>query len=156
MTDPSPPNVAVFDANTLAYFFLRKQEVTQNVTRIVKDQEVTVVAPELWRSELRNAFLHYIRYTGDADIPGQDLDVDAASQYLTEAEVVVSTTVEVEDADAVMRLAIDSGCSAYDCEYVHVAKNTERARAITSDKEVIEAFPDLAATPEMFARQRQR
>lgn len=154
-TDSPVPTVAVFYANTLVYFFLRKQKVTQNVTRIVKDQDVAIVAPEVWRSELRNAFLHYVRYTGGADISGQDLNVDEAIQYLAEAEIVVSTTIKIEDAGAVMRLAVDSGCSAYNCEYIHVARKVGKARVVTFDEEVIDAFPDLAVTPETFIRQRR-
>jgi predicted nucleic acid-binding protein len=54
-------------------------------------------------------------------------------------------------SEAVLRLAMSSGCSAYDCEFVALAQDLG-ARLVTSDTELLRAFPGVATTPERFAR----
>lgn len=49
----------------------------------------------------------------------------------------------------VLELAMRSGCTAYDCEFVAVAKELE-ATLVTSDRQVLAAFPETAVSPEAF------
>ncbi len=49
---------------------------------------------------------------------------------------------EVDSKQALM-LARDSGCSAYDCEYVSLAF-TLGLRLVTQDQRVLRPFPDVA------------
>ena len=46
-----------------------------------------------------------------------------------------------------LRLAAESGCSSYDCEYVAVAEELG-CRLATYDRKVIRRFPGIAVTPE--------
>jgi predicted nucleic acid-binding protein len=43
----------------------------------------------------------------------------------------------------VLELAHQSGCTAYDCEFIAVAK-TLGAKLFTADKQVLKAFPKIA------------
>jgi predicted nucleic acid-binding protein len=46
-------------------------------------------------------------------------------------------------------LAISSKCSAYDAEFVVLARDL-RVPLVTTDKELLAKFPDIAVAPEMF------
>ena len=51
---------------------------------------------------------------------------------------------------SVLHLALRSGCSAYDCEFVALARDLD-VNLITTDRQVLKAFPDTAMSPEDFA-----
>ena len=50
---------------------------------------------------------------------------------------------------AVIRRALASGCSAYDCEFVVLADQL-RAPLVTRDRQVLAACSDVAVSPEEF------
>lgn len=47
-----------------------------------------------------------------------------------------------------LRLAADSGCTDYDCEFAVVACHLA-APLLTLDREVLRAFPDVAIDPDL-------
>lgn len=49
----------------------------------------------------------------------------------------------------VLELARTSGCSAYDCEFVVLARQ-ERAPLVTTDRRILDAFPEEARAPADF------
>ena len=49
------------------------------------------------------------------------------------------------DSAAVMDLVAASACSAYDCEFVALARSTGFA-LVTEDADIVRAFPDIAIT----------
>lgn len=53
------------------------------------------------------------------------------------------------DGQAVLSLALESGCSAYDCEFAWLAR-TLRVPLITADQQVLGAFPDTAVPGDVF------
>lgn len=53
----------------------------------------------------------------------------------------------------VLALARESGCSAYDCEFVSIAKSLDTA-LITADKKLIAAFPSIAMTAKEYVATR--
>ncbi len=55
------------------------------------------------------------------------------------------------DSSKVLRLATDSGCTAYDCEFVSLAKSLNIS-LVTSDKKVLLAFPDIAVSMKTFTQ----
>jgi len=50
----------------------------------------------------------------------------------------------------VLGLAAQSGCTAYDCEFVALAADLG-TRLVTADRRVLAAFPDIAVAPRAFA-----
>jgi predicted nucleic acid-binding protein len=58
------------------------------------------------------------------------------------------------ETQTVLALAAESGCTAYDCEFVALARDL-RVKLMTSDGEILAAFPKLAVTIESFASGRR-
>ncbi len=56
----------------------------------------------------------------------------------------------VVDTAEVLSLAAESGCSAYDCEFVALARNLG-VSLVTSDREVLKAFPAIAVPLERYS-----
>jgi predicted nucleic acid-binding protein len=52
-------------------------------------------------------------------------------------------------SDDVIELATSSGCTAYDAEYVVLAQELH-VPLVTTDRELLEKFPETAVTPERF------
>lgn len=139
----------IIDAMVLTYFLLRHSGFTEEVDPIFK-VGLSCSAPPLWRSELRNALLQYVRATDDPEIPGSDLDVSGAIQRMRDAEMLLGNQTISVDSEDVLRLAEASGCTAYDCEYVALAQDVD-VKLVTYDRDVLEAFPDTAVHPAHFA-----
>ncbi len=55
---------------------------------------------------------------------------------------------DVRSAD-VLDLAARSGCTAYDCEFIYLAKQMG-IPLITSDGKLLTAFPDIAVAMDVF------
>ena len=78
-------------------------------------------------------------------------ELDLALQHLDTAEDLITGGVHQPAPPAVLRLAADSGCSAYDCQYVQLAKDLD-VHLVTHDKEVLGAFPGVAVHPGDFLK----
>lgn len=63
-----------------------------------------------------------------------------------EAENLISKTGIIRDHHLVLTIAAESGCSAYDSEYVALAME-KGLLLLTYDRKLIEAFPGIAITP---------
>lgn len=130
----------VVDVNIVAYLFIDGDH-TEAVERVLRaDQEWA--APLLWRSEWLNVLSGYIRR-------GELGGFDARARF-REAEAVLRGREFLPDGERVLELAGDSGCSAYDCEYVAVAEALD-VPLVTADRRVLESFAELARSPERFA-----
>ena len=51
----------------------------------------------------------------------------------------------------VIQLAKESGCSAYDCEFVSLAMDLG-IPLVTADRQILRAFPNVAMTPKLFVQ----
>jgi predicted nucleic acid-binding protein len=125
--------VIVVDTNVLVYLWLRTHQTREVEQLYASDPEW--IAPMLWRSEFRNAVLLYVRK--------EIMTFDQAMYAIEGAEEQMHNHERVVDARAVMQLAVDSGCSAYDCEFVALAEAVG-VPLITSDRRVLERFPAIA------------
>lgn len=99
-------------------------------------------APPLWRSEFRNVLARAMREGG--------MERDHALAFLDRAAAAIGPRERHPSSPRVLDLARESGCSAYDCEFVYLA----RAMAlplVTSDARVLHAFPDVAVSLTGFA-----
>jgi predicted nucleic acid-binding protein len=67
-----------------------------------------------------------------------------------EAELLMEENeYDVNSAD-VLALAAQSRCTAYDCEFVALAREL-RVPLVTTDKEILAEFPETAISLEAFA-----
>jgi len=132
--------VIVVDANVISYLLIEGEHTAQAESVFNKDPEW--FAPYLWRSEFRNVLAFYLRR---GYIPLAD-----AKSLMQEAEVLMQgREYEVQSAQ-VLDLAESSKCSAYDCEYVALAKELG-IRLVTLDRKVLKAFPYIAIGMDAFS-----
>lgn len=129
----------VADVNLLAYFWING-EFTADAQRVY-NQDPDWCAPLLWRSEFRNLLLGYVRR--------DHFTMDQAMLALQNVEEQMRRHEFSVSSKQVMACANQSTCSAYDCEYVALAKELE-VKLVTSDKKILKSFPDIAVSPQNF------
>ena len=130
----------VVDTNVLGALVMKQQKGPVSRAAWVVDQEW--YAPPLWLSELRNVLLKYVSR--------RLLGLEGCEMVFREAHRILPPENWVSPDDMhVMRIAAESGCTAYDAEFVAVAE-TLGVPLLTWDKELLEAFPERALAPESF------
>ncbi len=123
----------VVDTNILAYLYLPTEFSEQTEHLLLKQPKW--IAPVLWRSEFRNVLALYLRK--------QILTLEQAYDIQTEAEILLAgNEYDVPSLD-VLRLIETSECSAYDCEFIALAKRNHTV-LVTEDKKILKQFPDIA------------
>jgi len=130
--------VIVADTNLIAYLLIPGDKTVWAERVYARDANWHV--PRLWRSELRNVLMLYVR--------NSMMTLDKATQMISFAERRFGVGADVVSAE-VLALAAESNCSAYDCEFIALAKSRQTL-LVTSDKKVLRAFPELAVSPENF------
>ena len=125
----------VADSNTIAYLYL-PTKLTRSVETLLEKDPVWA-APTLWRSELRNILSTYMRQ--------EIIDLETACRTQSEAESLIGVNEYTVGSTTVLALAESSGCTAYDCEFVSLAKALD-VKLVTEDKKLRKAFPDIALT----------
>jgi len=125
--------VIVVDTNVIAYLWVDGPMTASAVALARADDEW--VAPPLWRSEMRNLLATLARAGRLTELQALRSAANAESQ-LRGAEQVVETS-------DVLTLAVRSGCSAYDCEFVALAVSLG-VPFVTCDRKLVRAFPDVA------------
>lgn len=123
----------VVDTNVIAYLFMPCVFTPSAEDLLRRDGEWA--APFLWRSEFRNVLATQARR--------RVLTLDTAMAMQAEAEDLMAGREYQLPSSDVLRLAVESGCSAYDCEYVFLAQQM-RVPLVTSDRAVLSAFPRTA------------
>jgi predicted nucleic acid-binding protein len=123
----------VVDTNILAYLYLPTEHTLKVEALLVNDPEW--IAPTLWRSEFRNVLALYLRKNL--------LTFDQALAIQNEAESLLQDSEFVVNSLDVLQLVQNSECSAYDCEFVALAKYMN-VPLITMDKKILKNFPTIA------------
>ena len=123
----------VVDTNVLAYFYLPTEFTTRAQALMRRDPDWN--APVLWRSEFRNVLAGMIRR--------KTLTFDEALTLQAEAEGLLSGGEYEVDSRSVMELVRDSDCSAYDCEFMALARRLN-VPLVTMDAKLFKAFLDDA------------
>jgi predicted nucleic acid-binding protein len=121
----------VVDSNVLAYLYL-PSEYTARAEALLK-QHGAWGAPILWRNEFRNILTGYLRRSS--------LSYEQAIAIQREAESLLAGAEYEVDSAAVLALARDSDCSAYDCEFVALAMELDTT-LVTLDRALLRAFPN--------------
>lgn len=130
----------VADTNLLIYLYVQGQRTEESEAVLRRDAVWT--APLLWRSEFRNALIGLVRNGGLALNDAFSM-IDEAERWLAGHEYSVISR-------HVLALADQSGCSAYDCEFVALAQDLG-VSLVTTDRHVLKAFPTIAVSPASFA-----
>ena len=129
----------VVDTNVIAYLFIVGDKTSDAKNVFLKDSDW--ISPMLWRSEFRNILALYLHQ--------KYMTLEQAIQLTQEAELLMrGKELEVFSSE-VLELAANSNCSAYDCEFVSIAKRMGVA-LVTSDKKILSEFPQIAVSMEEF------
>ena len=123
----------VVDSNVLAYLYLPGEYTA--VAEALMEHDPDWSAPVLWRSEFRNILAGYLRR--------KKLTFEQAHALQSEAEDLLAGAEYEVDSHSVLELVRDSECSAYDCEFVALAKKLG-TKLVTMDGKVLRSFPDIA------------
>lgn len=131
----------VVDTNVIAYLLL-PGAATPAAERLVRE-DAEWCAPLLWRSEFCNVLAGYLRR--------RNVELAAAIRIAEAASGLVrGREFSVRAADVLEAVSM-STCSAYDCEFVVLAREL-RLPLVTTDRRILRDFPDIAtALPEFAA-----
>jgi len=125
--------VIVVDTNVIAYLAM-PSPYTEAAERLLL-REPDWAAPLLWRSEFRNVLSLYLR-------KGL-IRFEEALEIQEEMELLFhGREYDVASLD-VLSLVNQSDCSAYDCEFVALAKGLG-VRLVTMDRKLVSCFPYIA------------
>lgn len=126
----------VVDTNVLAALLLPSVSSLDLEEQLRLDEDWRV--PPLWRSEFRHVLLKHVR----ADLMDPDLAIELWTKAIERLELCEHPVL----GDKVLDLAIRSGCSSYDAEYVVLAKELN-CRLLTFDRKLLQLFPEIALKP---------
>lgn len=129
----------VVDTNIICYLYLAGEFTPQAEQALMKDSQWA--APVLWRSEFRNVLAGYLRK--------KILTLQQAQQIMEEAIRVMKGREYEVASYQVLNLVEASPSSAYDCEFVALAKDLNVA-LVTVDRQLLRQFPDTAQSLEQY------
>jgi predicted nucleic acid-binding protein len=129
----------VVDTNIIGYLYLSSGRSAQVEKTLLKDPQW--VAPILWQSEFRNVLAHYIR-KNILSFEDTVRIMDEATRLMEGMEYKVSSL-------EVLELLKDSTCSAYDDEFVALARELG-IPLVTVDKQILKEFPTIAVSLDEF------
>jgi predicted nucleic acid-binding protein len=101
--------------------------------------------PLFWKNEFLNVLAMYQR-------KGL-LNYEESLEALDFAERLVGFREHTMPVKAVIDAVINSNCSSYDCEFIVLAEKLG-TKLITYQKRLIDDFPAIAVTPEVFLEHR--
>lgn len=123
----------VVDTNVISYFYL-SSEFSELAEQLFK-KTPSWSAPMLWRSEFRNVLSFYIRK--------KIIILQTAIQIFETAESLLQNNEYEINSVKVLKLSQQSGCSAYDCEFVNLAQDLS-VPLVTMDKKLLSSFKNTA------------
>lgn len=123
----------VVDTNVVAYLLIPGDQT--EAARRAFTRDPAWAAPLLWRSELRNVLALYVRR-------GHLALVDAQAVQAAGESLLAGREYAVDSAE-VLVLAAASGRSAYDCEFVALARALGLP-LLTSDRQLLTSFAGTA------------
>lgn len=129
----------VVDTNIVCYRWIPSPHSAAAEAALVKDPDW--IAPLLWRSEFRNALAGMIRQNSITLTLAREI-LDKAEAHLAGREFFVSS-------NDVIDLAARSRCSAYDCEFVALARD-QSVPLVTVDSRILHDFPKIAVALKDF------
>jgi predicted nucleic acid-binding protein len=129
----------VVDTNLLVYFYIRSEHSDLADKAFLKDPQW--IAPLLWRSEFQNVLASCLKKG--------IIDFEVAVEVAGEAERLMEGGEYFVSSLDVLNLAARSRCSAYDCEFIALAREFNIA-LVTTDEQVLADYPDTAVRLDVF------
>ncbi len=129
----------VVDTNIISYLFLTGEYSEQAEKILLKDENWA--APLLWRSEFRNVLARYIRK--------KILPLDDAKEIMESASLLMEANEYDVDSAQVLDLVNSSNLSAYDCEFIALAKDLG-CKLVTADQKIAAQFSGCAVSIQAF------
>jgi predicted nucleic acid-binding protein len=133
----------VVDANVIAHLTIQSE--FSPLAEAAYAADAAWASPRLWLSEYRNLLAKYIEHRG--------MTVASALLSLRSAEEIIDRQSYDISSEKVLELVKGSGCTAYDCEYVALARDLD-VPLVTTDPRVLRAFPNRAVALDKFARKK--
>ena len=128
----------VVDTNVLASFAMDGEPGLR-----VHERDPEWAAPFIAISELRNTLLGFIRRDGTP--------LNEALEANGDAIAALGDRVHAVDGAAVLDAALECGLTAYDAEFV-VCARALGVPLVTLDGAILRGAPDVAVSPDAFAR----
>jgi len=130
----------VVDSNIIIYVHVQSEKTDLALRSLQRDP--CWVAPPLWESEFRNVMAGYIRR--------RILNVEDAKRVMQSALKTMEGREILPPAGLVLDLVAVSDCSAYDCEYVALARHLQ-VKLVTTDSKILRSFPETAIELSVFS-----
>lgn len=131
----------VVDTNIISYLYIAGEFSAQAEKVLLKDS--IWAAPLLWRSEFRSVLSQYIR----KDL----LTLEDAVEIMESASALMENNEFDVASRQVLELVEASNLSAYDCEFVALAKDLG-VKLVTADNQISSQFPDYALAIQDYLR----
>jgi len=131
----------VVDTNIIVPLHMTSESTVQ-VLEILKKDAFWCSAP-LWRSEFLNVLTGCMRR--------KSITLDQARRIMESALVTMAGSEIPVSPWHVLELTQASNCTAYDCEFVALAKELG-VKLVTMDKQILVQFPETAISPDKFLR----
>ena len=129
----------VVDTNVVAYLLIPGKYTEAARAALTKDPEWA--APVLWRSEFRNVLARYLR--------NGELSLDQAVALQETGETLLAGREYTARSKDVLTLVASSARSAYDCEFIAIARSLN-LKLVTSDKALLASFPGDSVSLRIF------
>ena len=130
----------VADTNLIVYLFITGDQTA--LAQKVLDKDPYWIVPPLWRSEFRNVLASYIR---------RGMTLVQAKQVMQNAMQTLEKRQVVPSEDEIFDLIANSNCTAYDCEFVALARQLN-IHLVTADKQLLREFSDCTISLEEFVK----
>jgi predicted nucleic acid-binding protein len=130
----------VADTNLIVYLYITGDQTPLAQEVLAKDPHWIV--PPLWQSEFRNVLAGYIR---------RGMALPKAKQILNDALDTLEPHQVAPSSDFVLDLIAESDCTAYDCEFLALARQLD-IPLVTADKQLLIRFPSLATSLEALVK----
>lgn len=128
------------DSNIIIYVHVQSEKTDLALRALKKDPYW--VAPPLWESEFRNVMAGYIRR--------RILNLEDAKRITDSALKTMEGREILPPSGLVLDLVAKSDCSAYDCEYVALARHLN-VKLVTTDNKILQSFPETAIELGVFS-----
>ena len=131
----------VVDTNVMFHLLAGGRDGADAARVLERDGEWA--APSILMSELRNVLLGFTRRGA--------LTPEQAKAMVNDASLVLGDRIAEAASALVLDIALECGLTAYDAEFVALAR-TLNVPLATSDGAILRGAPDVAVSPGSFAR----